>query len=259
MLRHLLSVWGEVERRIHRADRLALFTDFDGTLAPIRGKPEMVRLAPRSRHRLSAIAGKGVTVGIVSGRDISDIQTKVAVRGIWYVGAHGYFVRRSGRPPLDLLTPAQKAQMVEVFARLAHDLRAVPGILLESKTATVAVHYRHGSRRDRAIALASIRALLKSYPRMRLLCGKKVWELLPASRVNKWTAIHRLLAAERRSRGERWLVFYLGDDSTDEMVFAKIKGISVVIGKRRSSTAGFFLDSTAEVQAFLAKFQATVG
>ncbi|MBI2818068.1 MAG: trehalose-phosphatase [Acidobacteria bacterium] len=250
---YLPDAWRAVERRIRRADRIAFFTDFDGTLAPLAHSPNHVQLGQVVRRSLTSIAHNGVVVGVISGRKISDIQTRVGVRGIWYVGAHGYYLRRPGISTLCLLTPLEKTEMSLIRRRLVQRLRGIPGIMLEPKQATMAIHYRQASRQSCRTALAIIEELLLEYPHLRLLHGKKVWELLPASQISKWTAIRRILDFEKGKEKTRWLVFYLGDDITDEMVFSKMRGISIAVGKRRRTAAAFFLDSTREVPAFLEK------
>ena len=47
------------------------------------------------------------------------------------------------------------------------------------------------------------------------------------------------------------LLFYFGDDVTDERVFRTIGSISAVAGKRRGTAARYYLRSTAEVRRFL--------
>ena len=248
--RHLLKAWKEVERRIRRAGQLFLFTDFDGTLVPIVRSPEQARLSPPVRLLLSRLTRKGVAVGIVSGRALADVRGRVGLRGIWYVGSHGYSLYRPGSRPRILLAPAQKARMAEVRRILRQKLGGLARIRVEPKEATVAVHYRNASRRTAAVAAAAIRQVLGIHPRLRLLPGKKVWDLLPDQRTSKWTAIKGILQEERRT-GVHLLLFYLGDDSTDEHVFQRMRGISVAVGKRRRTAARFFLRSPGEVRLFL--------
>ena len=253
---HLLEAWEEVERRIRRAARLLLFTDFDGTLVPIARAPEEVRLPPRVRRLLSLLCRKGVLVGVASGRKLADVRERVGLRRICYVGAHGYSFFRPGSRPLILLEPAQKACMAQVRRLLRRKLHTLAGIRLEPKEATVAVHYRSASSRTAAAAGAVIQEVLATRPRLHLLSGKKVWELLPDRRVSKWTAIKRILRQEPRT-GSR-LLFYLGDDSTDERVFEQMTGISVAVGKRPRTAARYFLRSPAEVRIFLERLCGTV-
>jgi len=251
--RHLLEAWEEVERRIRRAGRLILFLDFDGTLVPIARTPERVRLAPPVRRLLAHLAKKGVLVGIASGRQLADVRARAGVRRIYYIGSHGFSYARPGRRPVTLLEPKQRAIMAEVRRALERNLRGLPGIQCEAKEGTIAVHYRTASKRSAGAAVAAIREVLAARPTLHLLPGKKVWELFPERRTSKWTAIRRILGQEPRT-GSR-LLFYVGDDSTDERVFERMTGISVAVGKRRTASARFYLRSPREVRLFLERLR----
>ena len=240
------------------AARIALFVDFDGTLTPIRRWPGRVYLGDRVRALLAEISGIGVTVGIISGRRVTDVQPRVGLGGIWYVGVHGYALREPSGKAMTFVSGRSLARMHVVRRKLASELHGMSGIRLEHKEATVAVHYRNAGPAARSAARRVIQRLLELYPQLHLLSGRKVWELLPDRRTSKWTAIRRILMQERRPCPGRWLVFYLGDDSTDERVFEKLKGISVVVGRRRPTAARYFLRSPAEVKTFLERFYEVV-
>ncbi|MBI4459530.1 MAG: trehalose-phosphatase [Acidobacteria bacterium] len=236
-----------------------MFSDFDGTLTPIRRLPDAVHLAPAIRELLEKITQTGATLGIVSGRKVTDLQTRVGLPGIWYVGAHGYEVGRPDSRTEIFFSAVQEARMKEVRRQLARRVRGLPGILLEFKQATLAVHHRQASSRNRALAWTAIQRILQQKPELSLLSGKKVWELLPDSHTSKWTAIQHILSSDRRQRDGRRLVFYLGDDSTDEKVFEKMNGFSVFVGRPHSTKALFFLRSPAEVRLFLRKLSEGLG
>jgi len=252
--RHLFDAWPEIVRRTRAAARIVLFADFDGTLTPIRRWPGRVNLGDRVRALLAEISGNGVTVGIISGRRVTDIETRVGLRWIWYVGEHGYALQEPSGKVVTFVSERSLVRMDIVRRKLASELRGASGILVEPKEATVAVHYRNAAPAARQVVRKKIHRLLESYPPLHLLSGKKVWELLPNGRTTKWTAIRHILKSARRRRSDRRLVFYLGDDSTDERVFEKMKGISVVVGRRRPTAARYFLRSPTEVKEFLEKF-----
>ena len=233
------------------ADRIALFFDFDGTLEPIAPWPDRVWLVPRKRKLLESIARKDVPIGVVSGRMLPDLRKRVAAKGIWYVGVHGYFFRRSGGLVHTVLSPSQRTEMRAISRRLVREMQGVRGVLVEYKQATTAIHYRHASGKGYRRVFAAICALLRDYPHLYLLPGKKVWEIFPDSHVNKWTAIQHILRLEEENHNRRTLIFYLGDDLIDERVFSEMNGISVVVGKRRRSAAKYFLKSPGEVGEFL--------
>jgi trehalose-phosphatase len=246
--RHLLAAWDEVEQRLRRAETLALLTDFDGTLAPIRRTPDQAHAAPRVRNLLASIAKTGAVVGIVSGRSLKDLRAKVQLRGLWYVGEHGYAAQPPAGPAVSFHDPRQASAMRNLRRELA-GLRRLAGVLLEPKTATLAIHYRNAPTRVAAKTIATVRRAVRAHRRLRLLRGKMVLEVLPDSRVTKWTAIDRIM--KRQASRRRTLLLYLGDDVTDEAVFERMTGISIMVGRRRRTAARYYLSSPAEVRQFL--------
>jgi alpha,alpha-trehalase len=245
--RHLLAAWPAFQSAVRRRG-LALFSDFDGTLARIRRHPGQVRLAGRLRRLLAEIAGQGALVGIVSGRRLADVRARVGLGGIWYAGVHGYHLRAPGGRRYALAERRTRARLARAARRLARELGGVPGVAVEPKGATVAVHYRGASPRAAARARAAVDRVRAAQPQLHLLAGKKVWEFFPDARTDKWSAVQFIL---RRERAARRAVVYLGDDTTDERVFARLAGWSVAVGRRRRTAARVFLRSPAEVRQFL--------
>ncbi|HUI74499.1 MAG TPA: trehalose-phosphatase [Candidatus Acidoferrum sp.] len=248
--RHLFSVWDEFHLITRGYSRCALFLDFDGTLAPIRARPESVWLAPRVRRALQGIVRDGTLVAIISGRGLDDLRRRVGLRGIWYAGAHGYFLLSPNGRRYSLLSKKKSAQMRAILRVLRARLRGLRRIQVDPKDATIAIHYRRANQTQTWRAREIVEELAASSKDLRLMHGKSVWEILPATRVDKWTAVRFILHKQPRARG-RTLLFYLGDDTTDEAVFRKMKGISVAIGKQEGTAAKYLLRSPSEVNAFL--------
>lgn len=250
--RQLLEVWPALRGEFADPRRVALFTDFDGTLARIRPTPGGVRLSRPLQRLLGRLAHARAVVGVVSGRRLADVRARVGVRGIWYAGVHGFFLQDTANRRFTLLNRTEQALMRRVGRKLSLQLRRIPGIAVELKKATVAVHYRGAAREHVARARTVIAHCREEMPGLRLMQGKKVWELFPERKVDKWTAIQFILRRERRKRSSvgRVLV-YLGDDTTDERVFRRMRGISVAVGRRHRTAARFFLRSPGEVKQFL--------
>lgn len=250
--RHLFDAWPALRRVLGEPHRVALFTDLDGTLVRIGRRPGSVRLARPVRGLLARLASAGAVVGVISGRRLADVRARVDVRGIWYAGVHGHFLRDPANRRFTLLNQRNRALIRCAGRHLSRHLRGVPGIAVEAKGATVAVHYRGASREIVARARGALARCQQKVPGLRLMEGKKVWELFPHCEVDKWAAIQFILRRERRKRPSAGrTVIYLGDDTTDERVFRKMRGISVAVGKRHKTAARFFLRSPAEVRQFL--------
>jgi len=255
--KRLFDCWGEITGQIRRAQRVALFTDFDGTLTRIRRDPEAVDLSPRVRESLVELAKSGMIVGVVSGRKVADVRRHVQVKGIWYAGAHGMFLRDPQNQSHSLARPEHKARIRAAVRVLEKNIRGARGLRIEKKIATVALHYRGAPPSSQLIARDAVARAMERDPNLCLLASKKVWGLLPDVTSDKWGAIKFIMEREQRSNsGGRWLLIFIGDDATDERVFMRMKGISIAVGKKSKTAARYWLRSPGDVHKFLDRLNA---
>jgi len=138
----------------------------------------------------------------------------------------------------------------ELKRRLAAIAKLSPGILLEDKGYSLALHYRLAPHAEKAIyaAVSLIRADLPNAP-IEVLPGKCVCEI-KHSGFTKASGVRELMTREP-FRGRR--PFFIGDDVTDETVFAimpDFDGLSFSVGRRARGVAGHF-DSPSDVREFL--------
>jgi len=250
--RHLFSDWASVSRQASQGSRLAIITDFDGTLAPIRRRASQARLSQRVRQALERLTADGHLVAVVSGRPLEDLEERVGIAGVWYAGSHGYFIRAPDGWRLSLLRHEERRRIVHVTHQLKVTLGTLPGITVEAKPGAVAVHYRVATPAMRKRIGPLVRAILAGFPGLRLFPGRMVWEILPAGHVDKYLAARFILriARQRDPRSCAWPL-YLGDDVSDEGVFARWSGLSVAVGKRPDTAARYFVKSPTEVATCL--------
>jgi len=254
---YIFDVWEQIERRVRRTSRLALFTDFDGTLAGIQKNPNSIRLPEKSRRLLAGLAEAGATVGVISGRRVEDIARRVGLEGIWYSGAHGFFLRDPDGRTIAFATPVEQARVAAATRLLAAKLRGARRIRLERKVATLTIHYRGASP---SVTESAARAVFEVAARCRLhvQAGKRSWELLPNVTVNKWTSIRRILKLSALRASRPYTMIYLGDDTTDENVFEHMTGISIAVGRRQKTAAKFYVHSRREAEQFLERLLKTI-
>lgn len=245
-----LAHWDDIGLEIASHSSLAVLSDFDGTLAPIRRRPESVRMNERVRSILAELAKQGHLVGIVSGRSLADIRSRVGLGGVCYVGCHGYSMEDSRGRVVTIVTPSEKNLLLRVKRSLSPKIRPLKGVRIEPKEAGIAIHYRDAKPAAAKKAKAIVDKVLEQDRRLHLLVGKKVWEILPGPGIDKWTAIRFLLALENRSES---LLIYMGDDLTDEHVFSRLRGISIAVGKRRRTAAKYFVRNPSDVRKVLEK------
>jgi trehalose 6-phosphate phosphatase len=229
---------------------LALFLDYDGTLAPIVLHPEAARMAGSVRRAVEELA-RMHPVAIVSGRDRLDLEEKVGIAGLVYAGSHGFDVEGPGIRSevgmgfLDALAGAADA--------LRSELPALTGLLVERKKYAVAVHYRLVADEDVASARDAFDRVAARFPTLRTRLGKKVFELQPDLAWDKGRCVVMLLEGLRTERGVPFGI-YIGDDATDEDAFRELAttGMGIVVSPTETASAARYrLRDPGEVESFL--------
>lgn len=232
-----------------------MLSDLDGTLTPIRDRPQGVRLSARAGRILARLARHPrARVGIVSGRSLAALKQLVRIPGAAYAGCHGLEVAwgrsRFRHPRAVALLPLLR----RIARRLRRETARFHGVLVEPKGLSVCLHYRLASPRDVPALRRIIDELLASAPALELLAGKKVLELRPRVAWGKGEAVELMRDLLAQSLGHPFpLTLYLGDDATDEEVFRALRGkaICVAVGRRRTRAA-YRLSNPASVQGLLA-------
>src|SRR6476620_8888981 len=171
--------------------RLAVFLDYDGTLAPIVSHPEDAWLPDSMRQTLRSLAAR-VPVALLSGRDLDDIRGRVLVDGIVYAGSHGFDIAGAGGLRREL-GAAYLPVLDSAETELREALDEIPGAQLERKHFAVAGHYRNVSQEDAFKVELAVDAVAARHRELRRINGKKVYELLPDIDWNKGKAVLWLL------------------------------------------------------------------
>jgi trehalose 6-phosphate phosphatase len=249
---HLFKHWIAVRRRLRRARLIALLLDFDGTLAPICSHPSEVRIPPSTRRVLRRLARHPrVRVFIISGRRLPDVRRHVGIRRIAYLGLHGWERGQNKKTTLALHRFVRRLRH-EVESRLS----GAPGVWVEDKYVGFTVHCRQTPRQELGKARAVLdRALAPFLSKLRILNGKKVWEVLPVEVQGKGAAVRGLL----KELGGAVLPIYAGDDLSDESAFKALpRGITVRVGIPRKTHARYELRGPEEMREFLERLEGEI-
>jgi trehalose 6-phosphate phosphatase len=232
---------------LSRRRPLLLASDYDGVLARLRDDPATAVPEPGVGGLLGRLAAvEGVTVALVSGRGVEDLQRTSGLTGPFrWVGSHG--AEFDGPLAGELAT--RRDELVTALAPL---VEAVAGARLEVKPAAVAVHVR--TVPDAAAGRALLeRAAAAAGPHHTAKPGKDVLELAVTD-ADKGSALVRL-RDELGAAG----VLYLGDDVTDEDGFRALGagdvGIKVGTGE---TAAGHRVEDLAGVGAVLERLAGTL-
>jgi trehalose 6-phosphate phosphatase len=261
-MKHLFKAWPDFTAAVEKAPHVLLLADYDGTLTPIVGRPADAKLSASVRQKLVALSQKpDFSVGVISGRELSELKSLVGIEGIYYAGNHGLEIEGPGLNYINPEAAKARSLMQELAARLAEALENISGVIIQEKDYSVSVHYRLVKPEDEPAVEASVRAVTGPHVKrgeVKVYPMKKVWETRPPVDWDKGKAallIGQEIKAARKL--ERLLTIYLGDDTTDEDAFRVIcspDGWSVFIsGEKKESAAEYCLNSVAEVEGFLGR------
>jgi alpha,alpha-trehalase len=224
--------------RLLDAPSVAVFLDYDGTLTPIVDRPEQALMPGPAREVLRRLAGRAV-VGIISGRDLDDVDGMVDCPGLWLSGSHGFDIQRpdGSRVLIDAGSDALPA-LDAAEAELGDPVAGVEGAWVERKHFAIAVHHRATPVAEVPRLEGIVAGVAAAHPDLRMAGGKKIFELRPAVDWDKGAAVQWLLEAAGLDP-ERTLAVFVGDDVTDEDAFARVryKGVGVVVGTDDRITA----------------------
>lgn len=231
-----MAVADAVARRV--GDRhLLLLTDYDGTLAELAPTPAEAVLTDAAREALRKVAAADrITVGVVSGRRLSDVSERVGAAAEYTAGLHGleiegrsaafrHYALNTARPIID-----------KVASEAAVHLAWCPGVLLENKTYALTCHVRLVPDELAESALGTFEAIAEPYLEvgtLRMLIGARAMELLPAADWHKGRAVDWIRRHVSRKVGQSVPVVYLGDDRTDEDAFTALQDDDFAVGVGR--------------------------
>lgn len=246
---------------------LGLVADFDGTLSEFVPVLENAVIHPDVLEPLRRLSRRLTLTSVISGRAARDVERRVGIEGIVYVGNHGAEYVEDGMLRLAEGSEASEAhlqQLLEHLAAAADDT----GLVLENKIYSASLHFRRVS--DEGEVVRRLRLALDSLVEtggFEFFWGNKILEIRRENGINKGTALDALM--------ESWQldsVIFLGDDTTDADALRALRrrrasgtvsaiGIAVIQDGTPQvvlDNADYSLNGVPEVTAFLRLLNTTL-
>jgi len=208
-IRGQLLAWREAPETV------AVFTDIDGTLAPIVPTPDVSEVSPELKELVGQLSERYLLVAGISGRKTEDALDLVGLADVVYFGNHGFEILRNGEVEVtpEALPYLEKVQELEERAR--EELGPL-GAFVEEKGITASIHYRNAPPE---VGERSVEFVKREGERLglRITVGRGVVEARPPVRANKGTAVRTLVEEYRPARA-----MFIGDDTTDLDAFREL-------------------------------------
>ncbi len=221
--------------------RLLVTSDFDGTLSPIVNNPSDARPLPAAGRALVELAElPSTSVALISGRALQDLRTLSSMPStVHLVGSHGAEFDSGFSHDIDL----------ELLQTITDALTSIasgkPGVTVEAKPASVALHVRNASPDDGEDALREARAASDGWD-AHATAGKAVLEFAVIA-TDKGEAIDIL-----RDSHDATAVVFFGDDVTDEKAFRRLRDADIGVKVGPGDTAARFrIDAPDDVSTAL--------
>jgi trehalose 6-phosphate synthase/phosphatase len=206
-------------REYRKSRKRLLLLDYDGTLVPFARDPAAAKPGRRVLSLVRALADDPANhVAIVSGRDRHSLERWFASLPVRLVAEHGFLSREAGGE-----WRSKKIIPIEWKRRLLPTLQLfadrLPGVTVEEKEYSIVWHYR-GADPEQGEPFAhelvdNLNALTGNVD-VQILRGNKAIEVRVAG-INKGTTARELIA-----EGDYDFIFAIGDDRTDEDLFAAL-------------------------------------
>jgi len=193
--------------------RFGLITDVDGTISPIVDVPDEARVTTRNLELLAKLGACLTLTAVVSGRAAEDVYRRVGLPGLVYIGNHGMEGWQDGKVIVSPSAAAYRNHLSTATPEIKQIL--IEGMRFEDKGATLSVHYRQTS--DPELVASKLTPAMQGIAKkhgLHLTQGRMVFEFRPPVDINKGTAFEELVNTYRLDAA-----FYLGDDTTDVVVF----------------------------------------
>ncbi|XP_031623590.1 probable trehalose-phosphate phosphatase C isoform X2 [Contarinia nasturtii] len=206
-------------------DSVALLSDFDGTLSIINPIPALTTIIPEAKDALDQLVTRSnILIGIISGRPMYNVRTKVGIDNATYAGNHGMEIVFANHTEFHYpITPEIYENCTKLRNILQTEYQEVYGGILENKNISLVFHYRFIAEHLQSKVISEITALVKEYGYIPVPAHAAI-EIKPPV---DWSKGHAAQLIMNEMYGSGWekniRTIYMGDDTSDEDVMKMLK------------------------------------
>lgn len=238
-----------VKNNYQLSSKRLLLLDYDGTLQPHAEHYSHAEPSKRLLQLLNQLASDEKNeVVLISGRSKDDLQDWLGDMHVNLIAEHGALIKSAGHKTWHETVQSGRRWKKTILPLLQNYTDLTPRSHIEEKQYSLVWHYRQSpafaAQKNLQILHRVLRPLTRQYG-LELFNGSKILEIKDPG-INKGNAVHRWL------RREHDFVLAIGDDFTDEDMFAAVPASATTIKVGRGRTiANYRLHGSEEVLGLL--------
>ena len=235
----------------NKAEKRALFLDYDGTLVNINRSPRKAEPDNELYEILDKLAeNKGTNVILLTGRDKDTFEKWFSIKDYTLIAEHGFWLKEAGKEWLSPDSGRLNNDWKELVLPIIKFYRdRIPGTIIEEKTHSISWHYRNADPDQGVIRAMELKEELNSLIsnlNLEVIEGNKVVEI-------KNNLFNKGIAATAYSSKHHFdFILAIGDDYSDEYLYNELPDFSFTLKVGFSKTiAQYSLESFKEARELL--------
>jgi trehalose 6-phosphate synthase/phosphatase len=239
----------ELTDTFFKANKRAIFLDYDGTLVNFENDPQAASPDDELHQLITKLEeDEKNMVTIISGRDRDTLEKWLGNHRVNLIVEHGVWLKKIGGDwqMLDNINSSWKPVIRPILESFVD---RTPGTFIEEKNYSLVWHYRNSVPEQGELRANELKDELRNMianHNLEIMEGNKVIEL-KAGGINKGVAAMRFLRENKYD-----YIIAIGDDWTDEYMFRELPETAVTIKVGLKSTAASYkLESVKSVRNFL--------
>lgn len=239
----------ELVARFDKAEKRAIFLDYDGTLVNFKNDPQAASPDEELHELITQLEeDKRNTVTIISGRDRDTLQKWLGNHQVNLIVEHGVWLKKLDEDwqMLDNISSSWKPTIRPI---LENFVDRTPGTFIEEKNYSLVWHYRNAEPEQGELRANELKDELRNMianHNLEIMEGNKVIEV-KAGGINKGVAASRFLRDNQYD-----FIVAIGDDWTDEYMFRELptSAYTIKVGLKKTAAA-YKVESVKSVRNLL--------
>lgn len=245
------TIQGKIRSHFMKSSKRLLLLDYDGTLISFTENPDHARPTRAILKILSTLSQNPKNeIVIVSGRNRDTLDQWFGKLSLSLIAEHGVWIKHK-KKNWQLIESVDSQWKKQIRPILELYVDRTPGSFIEEKDYSLVWHYRKADPQLALLRSGELKEALRNLTgnlNLGILEGSKVVEI-------KNTGINKGRATRRWLRKKRWdFIMALGDDWTDEDIFAALPGTAYSIRVGIGITeARYYVEDPSAVRNLLKK------